>query len=269
MEGVNKKQWGCASFLLVVGLLLLMINLGLLQLEGSAAGLILPVILCIIGIAQLIKFFTRSKGILSGLIFSVYGGLLTAAFFSEDISFGYGDIWRLWPLLLIGFAISLITKRSSIQFSYGESRMSGRKEVGQNRNRHEKTYGYEHKAQIKHAMSIGNEAFTSENWALENMKLNKSVGNYVFNLKKAYISEGETMLDVSVRIGNIKMTVPEELSVEITSNVAVGENVLFDDRTDGAHARTLRYRSDDYDTAPKKVKIILDVNVGSVRIDRI
>ncbi|AJD90664.1 hypothetical protein JMA_13470 [Jeotgalibacillus malaysiensis] len=269
MEGVNKKQWGCASFLLVFGLLLLMINLGLLQLKGSASGLIIPIILLIIGIAQLIKFFSKRRGILSGLIFTVYGGLLTAAFFSEDIAFGYGDIWRLWPLLLIGFAISLITKRTSIHFSYGEPKVGGRKEVNPKETYREKSGGHEHKSHIKHAMSIGNEAFTSENWALENMKLNKSVGNYVFNLKKAYISEGETMLDVSVRIGNIKMTVPEELSVEITSNVAVGENVLFNDRTDGAQARTLRFRSDDYDTAPKKVKIILDVNVGSIRIDRI
>ncbi|MDZ5713068.1 cell wall-active antibiotics response protein LiaF [Jeotgalibacillus haloalkalitolerans] len=261
MEGAHKKQWGCASFLLVFGLLLLMVNLGLLQLEGSAAGLILPVILLIIGIAQLIKFFTRRKGILSGLIFTVYGGLLSAAFFSKDISFGYGDIWRLWPLLLIGFAISLIAKRSSIQFSYGEPRMGGRKEVNQQDGPRER------KTQIKHAMSIGNENFTSENWALENMKLNKSVGNYVFNLKKAYISEGETMLDVSVRVGNIKMTVPEELSVHIVSNVAVGENVLFNDRTDGTHARTLQFRSEDFETAPQKVKIILNVNVGSIRID--
>ncbi|WP_404408584.1 cell wall-active antibiotics response protein LiaF [Jeotgalibacillus malaysiensis] len=269
MEGVNKKQWGCASFLLVFGLLLLMLNLGLLQLEGSAAGLIIPVILLIIGIAQLIKFFTKRRGILSGLIFSVYGGLLTAAFFSEDIAFGYSDIWRLWPLLLIGFAISLITKRSSIQFSYGEPRMGGRKEVNQHGDHREKTFRFENKTHVKHAMSIGNEKFTSENWALENMKLNKSVGNYVFDLKKAFISEGETQLDVSVRIGNIKMTVPEELSVHIISNVAVGENVLFNERTDGTHARTLHFRSEDYETAPKKVKVILDVNVGSIRIDRI
>ncbi|MBM7579817.1 cell wall-active antibiotics response protein LiaF [Jeotgalibacillus terrae] len=264
MDGTNKKQWGCASFLLVFGLLLLLINLGILQFNGGlVTSLIIPVLFLTIGIVNLIKFITRRKGIFLGLIFTVYGGLLTVSYLSEEMSFGYNGIWKLWPLLLVAFALSMLSKKSSIEVRYGNNRFGGDhasfKTAAESITR----------TSMKHAMSIGNEAFTSENWALENMKLNKSVGNYVFDLKKAYISEGETLLDVTVRIGNIKMLVPEELSVDITSKVAVGENTMFERRTEGTNERPLAYQSADFNEAPKRVKIILDVNVGSVRIDRI
>jgi lia operon protein LiaF len=79
-------------------------------------------------------------------------------------------------------------------------------------------------------------------------------------------------------VGNIEIKIPEDMAVDLTANVNIGTIDLFGDETKFAKGKsgnthftsnTVSYRSDQYDSANKKVKIKASVNIGEISIERV
>ncbi|MEW9501660.1 cell wall-active antibiotics response protein LiaF [Jeotgalibacillus marinus] len=265
MDTGSSKQWGCASILLIIGAVLLLLNLGLIDLGGTSfVSLIIPILLLLFGLKRLFRFIrNRKSGLFFGVFFTVYGGLLLLSYFLV-VDFSYGDWWRLWPLLFIVMAISIFTPRGKVHVSYGP-----RKHYSHKKSAYVDDHvSYKSNVNAK-VFSIGDVKYNSDNWLLENMRVHKAIGDYYFDFSKAYVPEGETVLYVSGWIGDVKMLVPEELSVRVETSVKVGEIKIFDEKASGTAGNYLSYQSIDYDDAHKKVSIKIDLGIGDARITRV
>ncbi|KIL45609.1 cell wall-active antibiotics response protein LiaF [Jeotgalibacillus soli] len=267
MEAGSQRQWGCASVLLLIGAVLLLLNLNIVEIEGlSFLSIAIPALILLYGLRLLWRFIRHRGGfkLFFGLFFTAYGSLLILAIF-KIVDFSYGDWWRLWPLLLIALAISIFTSRGKIHITSDVEALKNF--TSKPHDQYEKSYGKTSK-KIE-VFSVGEVKYNSPNWSLESMRVHKAVGNYYFDLSKAYVPEGETVLYVTGWVGDVKMLIPEDLSISVEADVNVGEVRIFGNHTEGPKGNSQTYTSSDYENAHKKVLIKIDIRIGSIRIDRV
>ncbi|PPA72400.1 hypothetical protein C4B60_03215 [Jeotgalibacillus proteolyticus] len=260
MESGSSRQWGCASILLIFGILLLLLNLNILELgDQSFFSFVIPLILLFWGLSFLGRYVkNRRSGLFRGSFLTIYGGLLTTSFLGYA-EFAYDDWWRLWPLLLIVLAVSIFSPKRKIYFTYDSDKSKYDTVKESNAGKIIRTKGF----------TVGNVQYTDDNWALGDMRMHQGVGNYYIDLSKAYVPEGESIIHLSGWVGNIKMVIPEDLSVKINAAVTVGEINVFNNRPVNKAGNQLSFKSADYDDAYKKVSIKVSVNAGSVRITHV
>lgn len=115
MKKISAAQLLLALSLLAVGVILLLVNLNLISMEiKSIYHYVYPFIFCVLGILLLFQGFLYSRKsksrIFWGLFITLFSSLLIADRF-EYITFGFWDVFKLWPFLFIFFALSLIFGR--------------------------------------------------------------------------------------------------------------------------------------------------------------
>lgn len=247
-----------ALFLLALGIVLLLINIGVISLEMKELFVVFyPFFLFVIGLILFISNLLRKerKKYTFSLLLLLFSFLLILDRF-EVIVFKFADVWKLWPILLILMALSLLFKKSKLQididFSSKEPEFSG---------------SDQHEKKIVSGL-IGEVSYKDSNWALEPMMLNNSIGDYFLDLSKAFIPERETPIIINGSIADIKMIIPENIPVNITANSKIGDVRIFDIKGDTLN-RTVFYKSQGYDEATRKLKITINVKIGSIRIDKV
>jgi lia operon protein LiaF len=270
MRYKGRKQWFFSFLLMVIGLLLLLLNIGVISLEITQIFVnIIPILLLLLGFKWSVdSYLKKSFGkLLFGLFSLVLGSLIILDEY-EMVDFDYGDWWKLWPIFIITIAIHRVVMnkpikvsiRSDDPFDNSPEQSSEPQPLG------EKTLQKKHK--INRGFIVGDIRFSEPNWPLENMKLYNAIGDYYFDFSKAFIPEGETPIDIKGWIGDVKMIIPENVPVEITLKVQVGDVKLFDQKSADIRSE-LYYRSPEYEEASKKIKVFIDVKIGSIRITRI
>lgn len=247
-----------ALFLLALGIVLLLINIGVISLEMKELFVVFyPFFLFVIGLILFISNLLRKerKKYTFSLLLLLFSFLLILDRF-EVIVFKFADVWKLWPILLILMALSLLFKKSKLQididFSSKEPEFSG---------------SDQHEKKIVSGL-IGEVSYKDSNWALEPMMLNNSIGDYFLDLSKAFIPERETPIIINGSIADIKMIIPENIPVNITANSKIGDVRIFDIKGDTLN-RTVFYKTQGYDEATRKLKITINVKIGSIRIDKV
>lgn len=174
----------------------------------------------------------------------------------EVIVFKFADVWKLWPILIILLALSLLFKKSKWQIDID---FSTKKPAFSDSDQDEK--------KIVSGL-IGEVSYNDSNWALEPMVLNNSIGDYFLDLSKAFIPERETPIIINGSIADIKMIIPENIPVNITANSKIGDVRIFDIKGNTLN-RTVFYKTQGYDEATRKLKITINVKIGSIRIDKV
>lgn len=247
-----------ALFLLALGIVLLLINIGVISLEMKELFVVFyPFFLFVIGLILFISNLLRKerKKYTFSLLLLLFSFLLILDRF-EVIVFKFADVWKLWPILLILMALSLLFKKSKLQididFSSKETEFSG---------------SDQHEKKIVSGL-IGEVSYKDSNWALEPMMLNNSIGDYFLDLSKAFIPERETPIIINGSIADIKMIIPENIPVNITANSKIGDVRIFDIKGDTLN-RNVFYKTQGYDEATRKLKITINVKIGSIRIDKV
>jgi hypothetical protein len=94
--------FGFAGVLIVIGGLLLLNNLGILNL-GYAWGLFWPGILILMGVSMM-----RGRPKAFGLFLMLLGGIFFAG--NLDVLPADWEIGRLWPVFLVGFGVWMLLK---------------------------------------------------------------------------------------------------------------------------------------------------------------
>lgn len=104
-------------------------------------------------------------------------------------------------------------------------------------------------------------------WAPENSSYNVNIGDMHVDFTTAIFSDGETEIDLSCWIGEISVIIPDELAVDLLMETNVGEVVFVGHaEKSGITNNVIKYRSEGYDEAPKKLKLRATLNVGSIKV---
>ncbi len=187
----------------------------------------------------------------------------------QVVDFHYGSWWKLWPLLIIAIAIHRVLVNKPIKVSISNEfpyEKPSKKDFINKAKELDEIIPKKNK--MNRGFIVGDIRFSEPNWPLENMKLYNAIGDYYFDFSKAYIPEGETPIEIKGWIGDVKMIIPENIPVEIKLKVQVGDVKLFDQKSADLRSE-LFYRSPDYEQAGKKINLLIDVKIGSIRITRI
>ncbi len=271
MRYKGRKQWFFSFLLMAIGLLLLLLNIGVISLEITQIFVnIIPILLLLFGLKCTVdSFLKKSFGKLLVGLFSLALGSLAILDKYGVLEFEYASWWKLWPIFIIAIAINRGISKKPIKVSISNeypydkpsSKMTfedGEEEKGASFKKNKMNRGF----------IVGDIRFSEANWPLENMKLYNAIGDYYFDFSKAFIPEGETTIDIKGWIGDVKMIIPENVPVEITLKVQVGDVKLFEQKSADIRSE-LQYRSPEYEQAVKKIKLSVDVKIGSIRINRV
>lgn len=149
--------------------------------------------------------------------------------------------WSLfWPIILILFGLWLISRAFLPATYYGANITS---------------WGLG-----EYAPDLGGKEIRRE-------KFSHGFGDFDLDLTGAVIPPGESFVRASHGFGDMRVTVPQNLSVRVHASAAVGDVSLFGEDSAGfAPSRT--YQSEDYVTAVSKLTIDASVGFGEVRVIR-
>ena len=255
MRKRSMNQIAAAVILSALGVILLLVNLGVISLEIKELFVVTyPFLLFLYGLVALLK---RQFG--WGSFIVLFSSLLIMERFGV-IDFHFLDVWKLWPLVLIYFGAAILFKSKKIRITY-QTDISSPKEMGSST---------EPDTSLKRirGVSIGKVTFKKQNWAVEPMDLYNMVGEYFIDFSKGFIPDRETPIRVRGWVGEVKMLIPEDVPVKIDAVIGVGEVKLFDYAQEQIK-HVVAYKSDDYDQAIRKLNITIELKIGSVRIDRV
>lgn len=112
---------------------------------------------------------------------------------------------------------------------------------------------------------IGDFHLTSGRFELTNLHIWHGIGDVVIDLSRALIPEEETLLVVKGWVGDLTIYVPVDLPVSVNAAVTIGDLEVFGHRQGGLN-RQVMMRSEHFDNAPRKVKLILSLHIGDIDV---
>ncbi|MGR3763446.1 cell wall-active antibiotics response protein LiaF [Rossellomorea sp. NS-SX7] len=269
MRYKGRKQWFFSLLLLMAGVWLLLLNIGVISLEITLIFVnIIPILLIFIGLKWVIdSFLSKSFGKLFFGLFSLVLGSLIILDEWNIVDFNYGNWWKLWPIFIIAIAINRVAFNKSIKVTVTHDSPDEKTSIV-GIETEKKAEVKPKKNKINRSSIIGEIKFSEPNWPLEPMRLQNVVGDYYFDFSQAFIPEDETLIEIKGWVGDVKVIIPENIPVDITINVKVGEVKLFDQKS--AEIRSaFAYQSPGYAEASRKIKLSINVKVASIRVSEV
>ncbi|WP_102027973.1 cell wall-active antibiotics response protein LiaF [Salirhabdus sp. Marseille-P4669] len=247
------------SFILIgVGVLLILANFGVISVEiSSIIEKNWPILIALVGLKSFIDGIRSnvSGGSWTFGSFLLIYGVLVVLGRNGVLDFGFGDIWTLWPLLLIYIGVH------SLVFTKHKGNKGKRVKI---------TFDSDNEKQYRKNQKnfVGDQSFSDENWTVEPMELWNGVGEYYFDFTKAYIPEGETPISIKGWVGDVRMLMPENLAFQVEAAANIGSIKILNQQADGLR-REVFYQTPDYEEATRKLSIKLQIQVGEIRIDQV
>ncbi|GIN84096.1 hypothetical protein J6TS2_04820 [Heyndrickxia sporothermodurans] len=261
--------------LLVIGIALLLMNIGVISLEIREFFIMfIPILFVLFGVIYLVKSIReKSSGPLFLTLFCLPYGLLLILDEQKMIQFSYGDWWKLWPILLVFIAIEkLFFKRKGkivVKVDKNKADQSSENETVHIYKMDLKNQAKKNiKENIKKNLSVSDVHFNKQNWPLKPMDIHTTIGDFYLDFSKAFIPEEETTIKIKSRIGDVKMLIPEDIPVKIDSKTKVGDIRLFDLKSSETKPHLI-FQSPNYEEGIKKIDITIEIGIGSIRIDRV
>lgn len=114
---------------------------------------------------------------------------------------------------------------------------------------------------------IGDVHMGKEHFQLKNTNISQFIGDTVLDLTNAQIAYGETKINISAFVGDIKVYIPEDmdLGVSVHSSSFIGDMQVLDQSRSGfmgsVHCKTPYYKE-----AGKKIRINVSAFIGDVKV---
>lgn len=117
---------------------------------------------------------------------------------------------------------------------------------------------------------IGDVKIGQDYFDLKPMNISHFIGDTVIDLTKAYIPQGETKINISSFIGDVKIFIPNDLDLEICviSSSFLGSNTVLD-RHEGGLFKNMNIMPHGYQEADKRIRIHVSVFIGDLRVQRV
>lgn len=115
---------------------------------------------------------------------------------------------------------------------------------------------------------IGDLSIGKSPWVLQDMNLWNGIGDIRVNLVNAHIDEGTYTIDVRGWIGEVRVLVPEGLSVCVDADVSVGNVEVFGESHAGT-GRSVHLEDLGFAEANRRCVLRIDLNIGDVEVVRV
>ncbi|MGD8191992.1 cell wall-active antibiotics response protein LiaF [Brevibacillus ginsengisoli] len=112
---------------------------------------------------------------------------------------------------------------------------------------------------------IGDFHLTSGRFELKSLNIWHGIGDVIIDLSRALIQEEEAFLVINGWVGGITIYVPVDLPVSVSAEVTIGDMEVFGHRQGGLNRHAV-LTAENYDEAPRKVKIIVSLIIGDIDV---
>ncbi len=117
---------------------------------------------------------------------------------------------------------------------------------------------------------IGDVHLGSDYFELHPTNISHFIGDTIIDLTKAQIPYGETKINVSAFIGDVKVFIPEDMDIGITANSSafIGDLKVLNQKQ-GGFMSNVDAQSPYYGEASKRVKLVVSVFIGDVKVNMV
>ncbi|XID93286.1 cell wall-active antibiotics response protein LiaF [Paenibacillaceae bacterium WGS1546] len=138
------------------------------------------------------------------------------------------------------------------------------------RERKDWSQDWRHSCKNSHSRFIGDTHFGSDYWELKPMSISHFIGDTTLDLTKAQIPVGETKIYVSSFIGDVKVFVPNDLSVglQVESSCLIGDVKVLDQKRGGLFNQ-MTVETPSFGDTEKRVILIVSSFIGDVRVTKV
>ena len=239
-----------AIVLIGIGVFLVLDNLDIIDSNfGELWHYIYPTFFIVLGFRTMVRFFKKGggSGWIGGSFLIIYGTFLILGRLEfTTFEFGFWDVFKLWPLLIVYFGFSLVSK------TFRGFKVQVYKD--------DKKYDSEDRKWGTFT-SVGSYSFEKENWRAKPMNVFNAAGDYFFDFTKAFIPDENIPITIKGWAGEVRMLIPENIPCQIKAKVKAGNVQVFGESSDGID-RSVFYESPDYETATQKLTMDLDFKAG-------
>lgn len=102
---------------------------------------------------------------------------------------------------------------------------------------------------------------------MEPMNISTMVGNFYLDLTDAYIPDEETEINIRSLAGDVTILIPGEVEFQAKAAAKAGDINILDEESTGINT-SLFYKTDQFETATKKLFIDIRLKAGSIRVDQ-
>lgn len=116
---------------------------------------------------------------------------------------------------------------------------------------------------------IGDVYLGQDYWELTPLNISHFIGDTSLDLTKASIPMGETRINISAFIGDVKVFIPNDLDVEIsvTTSSFIGDMNVLERREDGI-MRSMNYRTPYYQEGDQKINLHVSMFIGDIVVKK-
>ncbi|MCO7124928.1 cell wall-active antibiotics response protein LiaF [Sporolactobacillus shoreicorticis] len=231
-----------------------------------------PFLAILFGVLLLvIPLFDRKKPhVFWGFLFLIYGGLLYAGQ-SDLIVFEWTDFWKLWPYLIIYFGLGMLFGKN-----FTVSVTDERKRHWRKHHNHRIDFAWDNEDDKDESSKnehdsykfVNDSTFKHDNWMVKPMNERVRIGDYTFDFTKAFIPEETIPITLSGWVGNIRITLPDDLAYRIHLRAKVGDAKIGKNKQSGV-LRNVSYQTPNYDEATRKIDFNFDFQVIDLSIAQV
>lgn len=238
-----------AVVLIVAGTGLVLANIGIVDINMDNVWLyIYPSIFVLFGLKWMIDKMRHKGGSwIFGSFFFIFGSLLLLNRF-DVISFQFWDVFRLWPLLIVYIGFSFIRRPNKVTVTYTSD------DDKQAKTEYDNSY-----------FSVGEHEYSQPNWKVEPMNLKSMAGDFYMDFSKAFIPDKETPISIKSLAGDVHILIPENVAFRVDASAKAGDIDVVGQKAEGINRR-LRYETNEYESAVKKLDIHVNLKAGSIRV---
>ena len=165
---------------------------------------------------------------------------------------GMINIGDLWPLIIVAVGLWLIIKPKT---EHGQGNWSDFGDQSHITDMDE----------VNRSNTFGDLNVTINSADFKGGELRTTFGDLKVDLSNVRIRSGEKTLRLSTTFGDIKLNCPKDLAFSIDASSTAGDMKIFDSKKEGWRP-FISYKSDNYDSAKNRLRIISSQVFGDVKV---
>lgn len=256
--------------LIASGCLFLGSQFGYITLDpGEIASTYWPVLLIFFGLSGLLGQIRNRRDWGGSYMWNLFVITLGAGFLAKNLGYldlSLGDFFKLLVpvfIILLGIRMMFQSKRPiepkrDYRYKYEYTPNQGDVHDSEEHNRENRS-GF-----------FGDLYLGHDYWTLKPMNISHFIGDTIIDLTKAQIPVGETKLNISAFIGDIKVFVPNDMDVglSVVSNSFLRDSTIFNKRESG-FSRSMKEETLDFGQADKKIRLQVSLFIGDITVQRV
>ncbi|MFD0590792.1 cell wall-active antibiotics response protein LiaF [Paenibacillus sp. GCM10027627] len=145
-----------------------------------------------------------------------------------------------------------------------------RSEWGASHKEHVEWWNHNDSSSINRSGFIGDIHMGHDYWELKPLNISHFIGDTVLDLTKAQIPFGETKINISSFIGDVKVYIPNdfEIGVQVVTSALIGDVKILGQHEGGIFTN-VKTQSPRYSEADKKIKLIVSTFIGDTRVMKV